>query len=54
MMKTLRVEVNVGDSVELVCEVRGKPVPEVIWYHNAFSTTNLFRAESGGRDRLQF
>ncbi|XP_056010396.1 cell adhesion molecule-related/down-regulated by oncogenes-like isoform X3 [Ostrea edulis] len=47
MVKTFKVEVDVGDSVQLLCEVKGKPVPEVIWYHNAVPTTNLLRAENG-------
>lgn len=44
------LEVKAGDSVQLTCEVKGKPVPEIIWYHNAVPATNLLTGpENGGK-----
>lgn len=48
--KSDKLEVKAGDSVQLTCEVKGKPVPEIIWYHNAVPATNLITGpENGGK-----
>ncbi|XP_061183938.1 cell adhesion molecule-related/down-regulated by oncogenes-like isoform X2 [Saccostrea echinata] len=45
--KASNAVVNAGESVHLVCEVKGEPVPDVIWYHNAVPVTDLLKAENG-------
>lgn len=46
--KSDKLDVKAGDAVQLTCEVKGKPVPEIIWYHNAVPATNLITGPENG------
>ncbi|KAJ8316016.1 hypothetical protein KUTeg_006030 [Tegillarca granosa] len=45
---TSRVSINPEESVRLHCIVRGQPVPEVVWYHNAVPKTGILQVYNGG------
>lgn len=50
IIKLDKLEVKVGDFVQLICEVKGKLVLEIIWYYNVVFVINLIIGlENGGK-----